>query len=163
MHRQAEFGAFLCLTVPKTRVLSPKTGPTGRVSGKKLPVGREREGEREKEGGREGKRKEEERKKERGRREKGRRREKEREGEGRREKERESSEIGSFALIVGQMVRKFRQNSYIWRVTPKQLDYESDKHSDCRTGSFSGNVVQPACADGHKQGRGKHNGTQEHT
>ena len=49
MHSQAEFGAFLCLTVPKTGVLSPKTGPTGRVSGKKLPVGREREGEREKE------------------------------------------------------------------------------------------------------------------
>ena len=48
MHRQAEFGAFLCLTVPKTAVESPETGPTGRVSGKKLPVGREREGEREK-------------------------------------------------------------------------------------------------------------------
>ena len=31
------------------RFESPKTGPTGRVSGKKLPVGREREGEREKE------------------------------------------------------------------------------------------------------------------
>ena len=31
-----------------------KTGTTGRVSGKKLPVGREREGEREKEEGREG-------------------------------------------------------------------------------------------------------------
>ena len=39
--RQAEFGAFLCLTVPKTRVLSPKTGPTGRVSCKTLPDGRE--------------------------------------------------------------------------------------------------------------------------
>ena len=80
MHRQAEFGAFLCLTVPKTRVKSPETGPSGRVSGKKLPVGREREGEREKEGkgerGREGK------------------------GERGREKERESFEIGSFALIV---------------------------------------------------------------
>lgn len=101
--RQAEFGAFLCLTVPKTAVESPKTGPTGRVSGKKLPVGREREGEREKEEGRERGRKEgrkgergkegkrkggrkEERKKERGRREK--------------EKERQSFEIGSFALIV---------------------------------------------------------------
>ena len=48
MHRQAEFGALLCLTVPKTAVESPETGPTGRVSGKKLPVGREREGEREK-------------------------------------------------------------------------------------------------------------------
>ena len=67
MHRQAEFGAFLCLTVPKTAVESPETGPTGRVSGKKLPVGREREGEREKErkrergreGGRKGQRKEE--------------------------------------------------------------------------------------------------------
>ena len=39
--RQAEFGAFLCLTVPKTRVLSPKTGPTGKVSCKTLPDGRE--------------------------------------------------------------------------------------------------------------------------
>ena len=48
------------------RFESPKTGPTGRVSGKKLPVGREREGGREKE----------------------------------REKERQSFEIGSFALIV---------------------------------------------------------------
>lgn len=61
MHRQAEFGAFLCLSVPKTAVESPETGPSGRVSGKKLPVGRKREGEREKE-----------RKRERGRREKGR-------------------------------------------------------------------------------------------
>ena len=43
--RQAEFGAFLCLTVPKTRVLSPETGPSGRVSGKKLPDGREKRGE----------------------------------------------------------------------------------------------------------------------
>ena len=35
--------------MPKTAVESPETGPTGRVSGKKLPVGREREGEGEKE------------------------------------------------------------------------------------------------------------------
>lgn len=35
-------------------------GPTGRVSGKRLPVGREKEGEREKEGGREEGRKKEE-------------------------------------------------------------------------------------------------------
>lgn len=55
MHRQAEFGAFLCLTVPKTAFESPEAGPTGRVSDKKLPVGREREGERER--GKEGKRK----------------------------------------------------------------------------------------------------------
>ena len=66
--RQAEFGAFLCLTVPKTAVESPKTGPTGRVSGKKLPVGREREGEREKEEGRERGRKKERKKEEGGRR-----------------------------------------------------------------------------------------------
>ena len=89
MHRQAEFGAFLCLTVPKTAGESPETGPTGKVSCKTLPVGREREGEREKERRRErekeGKR-EEGRKKERGRREK--------------QKERKSFEIGSFALIV---------------------------------------------------------------
>ena len=72
MHRQAEFGAFLCLTVPKTAVESPETGPTGRVSGKKLPVGREREGEREKERKRERGREEGrkgQRKEERGRRE----------------------------------------------------------------------------------------------
>lgn len=55
--RQAEFGAFLCLTVPKTAVESPETGQTGRVSGKKLPVGRKREGGKEE--GREGERKEE--------------------------------------------------------------------------------------------------------
>ena len=61
-----------------------KTGPTGRVSGKRLPVGREKEGEREKEG----KRKEG--------RERGRKKERGREGG----KERESFEIGSFALIV---------------------------------------------------------------
>ena len=76
MHRQAEFGAFLCLTVPKTAVESPETGPTGRVSCKKLPVGREREGgrrrERGKEGGRERGRKRKEGRKKRGRREKGR-------------------------------------------------------------------------------------------
>ena len=82
MHRQAEFGAFLCLTVPKTAFESPEAGPTGRVSGKKLPVGREREGEREKEEGRK-------RKKEEGR-----------EGEREKQKERQSFEIGSFALIV---------------------------------------------------------------
>ena len=54
--------------MPKTRVLSPKTGPTGRVSGKKLPVGREREkdGEGEKEeGGRKRKEGEREKQKER--------------------------------------------------------------------------------------------------
>ncbi|MBQ7877440.1 MAG: hypothetical protein IJ314_03450 [Bacteroidales bacterium] len=55
-----------------------KTGTTGRVSGKRLPVGREKEGEREKEGKRKG----------------------ERGKEGEREKERQSFEIGSFALIV---------------------------------------------------------------
>ena len=43
MHRQAEFGAFLCLTVPKTRVKSPETRPTDRVSGKNyLSVGKGR-------------------------------------------------------------------------------------------------------------------------
>lgn len=43
-----------------------KTGPTGRVSGKRLPVGREKEGEREKERKRErGRKKEEGREKER--------------------------------------------------------------------------------------------------
>ena len=82
MHRQAEFGAFFCLSVPKTAVESPETGPSGRVSGKKLPVGREREGEREKEEGRErGRKKEEGRKRKGGR---GREGEREREGEGRR-------------------------------------------------------------------------------
>ena len=66
MHRQAEFGAFLCLTVPKTAVESPETGPTGRVSGKKTACrsgegGRKGEGEKEgkREGGRKGQRKEE--------------------------------------------------------------------------------------------------------
>ena len=39
--RQAEFGAFICLTVPKTAVESPETRPTGKVSCKTLPVGRE--------------------------------------------------------------------------------------------------------------------------
>ena len=77
MHRQAEFGAFLCLTVPKTAVESPETGPTGRVSGKKLPVGREREGEREKE-----------RKRERGR-EEGRDRGRKKEEGGKKEKRKE--------------------------------------------------------------------------
>ena len=49
-----------------------KTGTTGRVSGKRLPVGREKEGEREKEGKRKGERgKEEGRKRERGRKGKG--------------------------------------------------------------------------------------------
>lgn len=65
-----------------------KTGTTGRVSGKRLPVGREKEGEREKE-----------RKRERGKeegRERGRKKERGREGG----KERRSFEIGSFALIV---------------------------------------------------------------
>lgn len=60
-----------------------KTGTTGRVSGKRLPVGREREGERRK--------RKEGRKGEEGR---------ERKGERRRGKERQSFEIGSFALIV---------------------------------------------------------------
>ena len=69
MHRQAEFGAFLCLTVPKTAVESPESGPTGKVSCKTLPVGREREGKR-KEG------------KEEGRKEEGRERGREGEGEG---------------------------------------------------------------------------------
>ena len=98
MHRQAEFGAFLCLTVPKTAVESPETGPTGRVSGKKLPVGREREGEREKERKRERGREEG---RDRGRKkEEGGKKEKWMEGDREKQKVRRSFEIGSFALIV---------------------------------------------------------------
>jgi len=37
--RHAEFQALFCLSVPDNKVLRLKTGPTGRVSGKKLPVG----------------------------------------------------------------------------------------------------------------------------
>lgn len=39
MHRQAEFGLIQRLSVPKMRVEGTKTGATGRVSGKRLPVG----------------------------------------------------------------------------------------------------------------------------
>lgn len=78
LRRQAEFWLIQRLSVPKMRFEGTKTGTTGRVSGKRLPVGREKEGEREKE-----------RKRERGK-----------EGEREKEKERQSFEIGSFALIV---------------------------------------------------------------
>lgn len=37
--RQAEFGAILCLTVPKTRFKGSKTGPTGSFLPQNLPDG----------------------------------------------------------------------------------------------------------------------------